>query len=332
MSALVENRRPTIVARRQSPLSAVMAQGFPVSRRSFVIGGASLLLPLGTPSFANTARNSVVLLGTKGGPTPSPYRAPASVLLVIEGRPYVVDTPNGVAGQLAKAGIKLTEISQIFITHNHSDHVIDAGTLLVLAWGAGLNSAVDLHGPPPLQQIVRHSLAASRFDLAARMREEGRGRLDPLVRVHERSSAGLVYEDPRVKVTSALVDHYTVKPAFAYRFDTAGRSIVVSGDTTYCPRLVELARGADLLIHEAMYLPGIDKLAGENAPRLREHLLRSHSTTEQVGMVAAEAGVRKLVLSHLVPASPEITDEMWLEGVRKHFAGEAIVGRDLQEV
>ena len=73
-------------------------------------------------------------------------------------------------------------------------------------------------------------------------------------------------------------------------------------------------------------------IAGENAPTLREHLLRSHSTTEQAGMVAAQAGVKKLVLSHLVPAFPTITDAMWLEGVRKHFKGEAIVGRDLQDV
>ena len=200
-----------------------------------------------------------MLLGTKGGPTPSPFRAPASVLLVIEGRPYLVDTPNGVAGQLAKAGVKLNDLFQIFVTHNHSDHVIDAGTLLVLAWGAGLNSPVEIHGPPPLDEIVRHSVAASRFDIAARMREEGRIKLDPLIHVSERSSGGLVYEDERVRVTSALVDHYTVKPAFAYRFDTASRSIVLSGDTTYCPRLVELARRADLLVHEAMYLPGIDQ-------------------------------------------------------------------------
>jgi ribonuclease BN (tRNA processing enzyme) len=251
---------------------------------------------------------------------------------MIEGRRYLVDTPNGVAGQLAKAGGKLNDLFQIFITHNHSDHVIDAGSLLVLAWGAGLNSPVELHGPPPLRQIVRDSLAASRFDITARMREEGRVNLDPLIHVFERSTGGLVYRDERVRVTSALVDHYTVKPAFAYRFDSANRSVVLSGDTTYCPRLVDLARGADLLIHEAMYLPGIDQLAGENAPKLREHLLKSHSTTEQVGMVAAEAGVKKLVLSHLVPASPTITDEMWLAGVRKHFTGEAIVGRDLQAV
>jgi ribonuclease BN (tRNA processing enzyme) len=90
-------------------------------------------------------------------------------LLVVEGQPYLVDTPNGVAGQLAKAGTKLDSLSQIFITHNHSDHVIDAGTLLVLAWGAGLNRPVALHGPPPLREIVRDSLAASRVDIEVRM-------------------------------------------------------------------------------------------------------------------------------------------------------------------
>jgi ribonuclease BN (tRNA processing enzyme) len=135
-----------------------------------------------------------------------------------------------------------------------------------------------------------------------------------------------------VRVSSTLVDHYTVKPAFAYRFDTPVRSIVVSGDTTYSDNLVALARGADVLIHEAMYAPAIGQLLGENAPLLEEHLRRSHSTTEQVGLVAARAGVKKLVLSHLVPAFPTITDAMWLEGVRKHFHGEAIVGRDLMEV
>lgn len=309
-----------------------MSERFNISRRRFVAGAGLSLCAAGLPAFAPNDEDRVVLLGTKGGPTPSPFRAPASVLLSIGGRPYLVDTPNGVAGQLAKADVKLDQLSQIFISHNHSDHVIDAGSLLVLAWGAGLRAPVELHGPPPLRQIVRDSLAAARYDIESRMREEGRKDLRPLVHVAERQTGGVIFKDDRVSVTCALVNHYTVKPAFAYRFDTPARSVVVSGDTTFSPALVKLALGADLLIHEAMYLPGIDQLAGENAPRLREHLLRSHSTTEQVGMVAAQAGVKKLVLSHLVPASPAITDAMWLAGVRKHFSGEAIVGRDLQEV
>lgn len=272
----------------------------------------------------------VILLGTKGGPRPSATRAPASVAIVVGGLVYLVDCPNGVAGQLAKVGAQLNQLSQVFITHNHSDHVIDAGSLMVLAWGSGLKSRVTLHGPPPLKQIVARSLAASEYDTAARIREEGRP-LTPLVRVHEVLSGGRVHQDAHVTVTSTLVNHYTVKPAHAYRFETATRSIVVSGDTTYSRDLVHLARGADLLIHEAMYLPGVDQLADGNAS-LKDHLLRSHATTEQVGLVAARAGVKKLVLSHLVPAFPTITDDMWLEGVRKNYTGEAIVGRDLQEV
>ncbi|HEU4877037.1 MAG TPA: MBL fold metallo-hydrolase, partial [Sphingomicrobium sp.] len=99
--------------------------------------------------------------------------------IVFDGRLYLVDCPNGVAGQLAKAAIKLDTLSQIFVTHNHSDHVLDAGSLLVLAWGSGLATPVRLHGPPPLKQIVADSLAASRYDIAARMREEGRPPLAP---------------------------------------------------------------------------------------------------------------------------------------------------------
>lgn len=327
---LVTPSSPTF-AEAQVTLAEGTSRTFPLSRRGFVAGVGSLLSPF-VASAAISNSDRVVLLGTKGGPTPSPFRAPASELLVIGDRPYVIDAPNGVAGRLVQAGTSLDTLSQLFITHNHSDHVIDAGTLAVLAWGSGLKTPISFHGPPPLRQIVDDSLAASRYDIAVRMREEGRIPLRPLVHVEEIARGGLVYRDARVIVTSTLVDHYTVKPAFAYRFDTAARSVVISGDTTYCPRLVDLARGADLLIHEAMYLPAIDQLAGENAPTLREHLLRAHSTTEQVGMVAAEAGVKKLVLTHLVPAFPSITDAMWLEGVRKHFRGDAVVGRDLMIV
>jgi ribonuclease BN (tRNA processing enzyme) len=302
-----------------------------LTRRAFVGGSASIGLAASTRIFAAPLDTRVVLLGTKGGPTPSATRAPACTALVIDSVLYLVDCPNGVAGQLARAGIRLDQLSQLFVTHNHSDHVLDAGSLLVLAWGSGLKSAVTLHGPPPLKMIVDASIQASAYDISARMREEGRPPLKPLIHVQERNEGGAVYRDSRVRVTSALVDHYTVRPAFAYRFDTPNRSIVISGDTTYSDSLVNLARGADLLIHEAMYLPGVDQLAAGN-PDLKEHLLRSHSTTEQVGLVAARAGVKKLVLSHLVPAFPSITDDMWLTDVRKNFQGEAIVGRDLQAV
>ncbi|MDB5677704.1 MBL fold metallo-hydrolase [Sphingomonas bacterium] len=278
------------------------------------------------------ARVRVVLLGTKGGPTPSPYRAAPATLIEIDGKAWVVDCGNGVANQLAKAGVALDGLARIFVTHNHSDHIADVGTLIELAWGSGLKTPVTVHGPPPIRQIVRSQLAALAYDVEARVREEGRIPLDPLVRVDERADPGVVARDGGTTVTSALVDHETVKPDFAYRFDTSARSIVISGDTRYSDNLVALAKGADLLIHEAVYGPSIPKMAGENAPMLADHLRRSHTLAEEAGLVAARAGVKKLVLSHLVPGGPQVTDAMWLAAVRTNFSGEVVIGHDLMEV
>ena len=297
------------------------------TRRQIVAGLAALPL-IG----AGELRTRVVLLGTKGGPTPSPYRAAPATLIEIDGKAWGVDCGNGVANQLAKAGVSLDALARIFVTHNHSDHVADVGTLIELAWSSGLKTPLWVHGPPPIRQIVRDQLAALSYDVAARIREEGRIPLAPLVHIDERAGAGIVVRDGGTTVTSCLVDHETIKPAFAYRFDTRGRSIVISGDTRYSDSLVALAKGADLLIHEAIYAPAIPQMAGENAPTLADHLRRSHTSAEEVGFVAARAGVKKLVLSHLVPGGPQITDAMWLAAVRTNFAGEVVIGRDLMEV
>ena len=297
------------------------------SRRTVLASLAAMPLIGAAP----VGRNRVVLLGTKGGPTPTPLRAEPATLIELDGRAWVVDCGNGVANQLAKASVPLDRLARIFVTHNHSDHVADVGNLIEIAWSSGLKTPVTVHGPPPIRQIVHDQLAALSYDVAARIREEGRVPLDPLVSVDERAAPGLVVRDRGTKVTSALVDHETVAPAFAYRFDTPGRSIVISGDTRYSDALVALAKGADLLIHEAIYGPMIDRMASENAATLGDHLRRSHTLAEQVGLVAARAGVKKLVLSHLVPGAG-VSDAMWIAAVRRNFAGPLVIGRDLMEV
>jgi ribonuclease BN (tRNA processing enzyme) len=142
-------------------------------------------------------------------------------------------------------------------------------------------------------------------------------------------------QDDAVKVTSALVDHPPVKPAFAYRFDAADRSIVISGDTTRSANLIKLAAGADVLVHEAIYPEAIDRMVARvpNASTLRNHLLASHTTAEDCGRIAAEAGVKTLVLSHLAPSDASIvSDKMWADAARLHFDGRVVVGRDLMEI
>jgi ribonuclease BN (tRNA processing enzyme) len=138
-----------------------------------------------------------------------------------------------------------------------------------------------------------------------------------------------------VTVTSLQVKHPPITQSYAYRFDAKDRSVVISGDTAYLPTLAEFAKGADVLVHEVMYLPGIEALLQRlpNAARLRQHLMAAHTASEDVGRIAAQAGVKTLVLSHFVPGDdPSITDDQWADGVRKHFNGEIIVGKDLMEI
>jgi ribonuclease BN (tRNA processing enzyme) len=183
--------------------------------------------------------------------------------------------------------------------------------------------------------MTRQFLAMNDYDIRTRMADEGRPPLTELIVTHEITADGLVMRDENVIVTAALVDHPPVQPAFAYRFDCPDRSIVISGDTRPSDNLVRLARGADVLVHEVMYLPAIEQLLAmeTNARTLREHLLASHTTTEQVGRIATEAGVRTLVLSHFVPGgTPYLADEVWRDAVRPFFSGTLIVGRDLLEL
>jgi len=280
-------------------------------------------------------RSRLVLLGTGGGPTPKTNRSAPAQVVFVGGVSYVIDCGNGVARQMVMAGLPLASIRRVFITHHHSDHNADFGNLILLSWAADLTSQVDAYGPPPLAAMTRHFLALNAYDIAIRTADEGRPPLEGLIAPHEITGAGLVMRDANVTVTATVVDHPPVDPAFAFRFDCPDRSIVFSGDTRPCENLIALARGADVLVHEVMYLPGLDQLAGSEAgaTTLRAHLRASHSTTEEVGRVASEAGVKTLVLTHFVPGGPPfIADEVWFDAVRPYFSGNLIVGRDLLEI
>src|SRR5262249_29825754 len=215
-------------------------------------------------------------------------------------------------------------------THHHSDHNADYGTLLLLEWGDNLTTSIDTWGPPPLVKMTKQFLEMSAPDISVRIRDEGRPPLAPLVRPHEIRRGGLVMKDDLGTVTCAVVPHPLIPIALAYRFDCPDRSIVISGDTAPSDALVTLATGADVLVHEALYVPAAPGAPGSP---LRTHVMNSHTPVEEAGRVAARAGVRTLVLSHFVPSeNPPVTDEQWLAGARTTFGGRIIVGRELLEV
>jgi ribonuclease BN (tRNA processing enzyme) len=303
-----------------------------LSRRAFVAAAAA---SLSFPALGDTAKTRLILLGTGGGPRPRRVSSAAAQVIVINGAAYVIDCGDGVARQLVMAGVPLSSLRSIFVTHHHSDHNADYGNLILLAWTTGLRTRVDTWGPPPLQRMTELFFEMNSYDIKTRIADEGRPALQPLVHVHELRKGGLVMQDENVKVTAAVVHHPPVTPSFGYRFDAADRSIVISGDTTPTPSLIELARGADVLVQEALFTPALDRMVARvpNASALRKSILSHHTTAEDAGRVAKEAGVRKLVLSHLVPPDdPEITEEMWIAAARVHFDGEIVVGRDLLEI
>ena len=291
------------------------------------------MLPWSGAAQGRTTR--LILLGVAGGPSPKKmYAAPSQVILVGD-RAYVVDCGNGVARQLVLAGVSLTSVRHVFVTHHHSDHNADYGNLWFLAWAAGLQTPVDTWGPPPLAAMTRQFFELNAFDIQTRIADEGRVPLAPLIHAHDLTAGGVVLHDDRVRVTAALAHHPPVAPAFAYRFDTADRSIVISGDTARSDRVIALAQGADVLVHEALYLPAVDRLVARvgNASTLKKHLIDSHTSAEDCGRVAQAAGVKTLVLSHFVPGDdPTITETMWADAARANFRGRIIVGRDLLEI
>ena len=309
-----------------------------MDRREFLAGAtlAALSAALTPAALFAAARTRLILLGTKGGPRVSEAgRSNPSTLLVINEVPYVVDCGYGTSRQLLAAGIPLKTLRHVFITHHHSDHNLEHGALVYNAWASGLGSRVDLWGPPGLRNMRAAFFEAMTIDIETRIADEGRPDLARLVFANEFDGPGVILENADVRVTAARVRHPPIEHAYAFRFDAKDRSIVISGDTAYSPELVALARGADVLVHEVMYLPALDALLrrNANAKRLREHLLASHTLPEEVGRVAAEAGVGTLVLSHFVPGDDaSITDQQWAEGVRKRFRGRIIVGADLMEI
>lgn len=308
-----------------------------IDRRQFLVGAAALAGPALWPWRATGQRDKMrlILLGTGGGPRPrKTSSAPAQVILINDAA-YVVDCGDGVARQLVVAGVPLPTLRHIFITHHHSDHNADYGNLILLAWTAGLRTRLDAWGPPPLEKKTRLFFEMNADDIATRIADEGRVALVPLVHVHELSKGGPVMQDENVKVTTALVHHPPVVPAFGFRFDSRDRSIVISGDTTMCDNLIKLAQGADVLVHDALYAPGIDRLVAgvPNATSLKQSIMSHHTTAEDAGRVAQAAGVKTLVLSHLVPAEdPAVTDQMWIDAARAHFGGRIIVGKDFLEI
>jgi ribonuclease BN (tRNA processing enzyme) len=284
----------------------------------------------------------LVLLGTgggSGGQGPGRTRKMTSHVMLSNGAAYVLDCGLGVVDQYAHTGIPFSALRSIFITHHHADHNIEYGPLLVVGWIMGLHLDVRAFGPPPLKQMTEDFMSAYKTTVDFWAEDF---KMKPLVAVDvkEVAAAGPVTEDDNVKVSAIIVEHPPVKPALGYRFDFKDRSIAFSGDTAPLEAMAKMAKNADVLVHEAMYVPALeayirDEIAHGRPIKFEDimaHMKADHTPVEDVGRIAQEAGVKTLVLSHLVPATDGITDDTWRSAAAKYFKGEIIVGKDLMVV
>jgi ribonuclease Z len=286
-----------------------------------------LLLFCGVPAFGqpktNTPELKVILLGT-GYPRPDPERAGPSTAVVVGDKYFVVDAGRGVMMRMAATDLEKKQLAAVFLTHLHSDHTSGLPDLFNTTWVIHRRKVpLELYGPRGVDGVAKAIInfykedIHIRRDLTEKLSASG-------AKINSHTvQEGLVYQDEDVKVTAFLVSHEPVKPAFGYRFDGNGKSVVISGDTTFSENLVKYSRGADILIHEA-YLP--EEFDKRDNPEVAARLKHYHATAEQAGMAAQQAGVKLLVLSHLVPGKDEKT---YAERAAKTFSGKIVVGRDL---
>ena len=284
--------------------------------------------PAAPPGWQTSQRTQVVLLGT-GTPNADPERSGPALAVVVDGHPYLVDCGPGVVRRAAAAkskgvaGLAVSKLNRVFITHLHTDHTLGLADLIFTPWVLERAEPLQVYGPSGTRAMTEHLVAAYTQDI--RIRLDG---LEPAntegykVQAHE-IEPGVVYKDERVTVKAFLVDHGSWKQAFGFRFETPDRVIVVSGDTRPSPNLVEQARGADLLIHEVYSHAGFQK----RVPVWRRYHAAFHTSTLELGEIAAETRPRLVVLTHQLFWGA--TDADLLREIATKYDGPVVSGRDL---
>lgn len=291
-------------------------------------------VPLVHAQSQSKPRTRIVFLGTKGGPRVEMGRSNPANLIEINGTRIVLDCGMGVSHQLAAAKVPLTSVQYILISHHHSDHNLEYGNLAYNAWASGLSMPIRSFGPKGLEQMTKTYWELNKFDVETRIADEGRPDPRLLLVAKDIEAEGEVVKTDDFTVTAFRTPHPPITDNFAYKFTTPDGVIVFSSDTEYNPKLAEFAKGADVLVHEALYAPFVDKLVArvKNGAMLGKHLLASHTKAQDVGKIAAAAGVKLLVLSHLVPGDIDVTDDQWIGAVRENYSGKVMVAKDLMEL
>lgn len=269
----------------------------------------------------------VVVLGS-GTPNPDPDRSGPAVAVLVNGHGYLVDCGPGVVRRAAAASrvggpaLLARNLNPVFFTHLHSDHTLGYPDLIFTPWVGGRAQRLSAYGPLGLEEMTDHILAAWKKDIDVRTNGlEHANRTGYLVDVHE-IQPGIVYRGDNVTVTAFLVKHGSWDQAFGYRFETPGRTIVISGDTAPTDAIVTACNGCDLLLHE-VYNENGRSATGE----WKKYLSRFHTSTAELAVIATKAHPKLLVLYHQLFEGG--SESELLQSVRAHYAGAVVTAHDL---
>jgi ribonuclease Z len=280
------------------------------------------------PAIAQGQEIKVTLLGT-GCPPPVMNRFGPSILVETGEQKFVFDAGRGALQRLTQLQVRWQDVQGVFLTHLHSDHVVGFPDLWLTGWlvGAGRNVPLQVWGPRGTRKMMSHLEQAYEFDIRIRLYDD-RAAPDGIVILAEDISEGVVYDKGGVKITAFEVDHTPVKPAFGYRIDYAGHSVVLSGDTRVSENLIRYAQGVDVLVHEVA-APETFQRAG-SAPERAKSVIAHHTTAEQAGEVFARTKPKLAVYSHIV--LPTATEQDLIPPTRKTYAGPLELGEDLMVI
>jgi ribonuclease Z len=291
--------------------------------RALFLLGVSLFLA--GPAASQEIR--VTLLGT-GNPPPVMDRFGPSILVEAGGKKLLFDAGRGAIQRMTQIKVGWQSVDGVFFTHLHSDHVVGFPDAWLTGWLVGRrNRPLEVWGPPGTENMISHLRQAFEFDIRFRISDDKAPPEGAVVNAHE-IGPGVAYEQGGVKVTAIKVDHAPVEPAYGYRIDYGGRSVVLSGDTRVSDNLIRAAEGVDLLVHEVAS-PESFQRAGFPAERIKS-IIEHHVTPEQAGEVFAKAKPRLAVYSHIV--LPTATADDLVPGTRKNYHGPLEVGEDLMVI
>lgn len=271
----------------------------------------------------------LTLLGT-GCPNVDPNRMGPSQLIRHDGHALLIDCGSGVTQRMVSAGFNCREIDAVLLTHLHSDHLVDLYQLISTSWQRGRDRPQRIYGPAGTRRFVEGTMELWKHELEGRIAHEARGSTAALDTEIVEFTEGEVLRLGDLTVEAVEVNHQPVNNAFGFICKTPEETIVLSGDTTYCPPLIQAARGADLLVHEVFIHREFKEIPGVRTRETIANVGSYHTASDVVGKVAAEAGVKGLVLSHFAPT--HFDKQALLDEVRRDYGGFLAIGEDLMKI